>query len=234
MNKTAWIVISALCVLGLATLVILTKKDAVNVGTTDAATIVEAKGETIGDQVYGKKDAKVIVFEYADFQCPGCRAAHTNTKKIQEIYKDDVAFVFRNFPLTSIHPNALAAATVAEAAGLQGKYWEMNDLLFINQSIWESQDASRRGPTFESYAKQIGLDIVRYNADLPSTKIAEKIKTDQALAKKLNVDGTPTFYIGDKKIDASVANNVIQGDGTKMMDLIDQALRDAGETPPNR
>lgn len=234
MNRTAWIVIGALCVLGLGTLIFVTKKQAVNVDNVDPNVIVQASGDSIGDQVYGKKDAKVIVFEYADFQCPGCGGAHDNTPKIQELYKDKVAFVFRNYPLTSMHPNALAAATVAEAAGLQGKYWEMNNVLFSRRSQWVNLSADKRTETFVEFAKDVGLNTDRFNIDLASGKIQDKIQRDRALGDKVGVSGTPTFFVGKNKADKAATDDVIQKQGNLLMDMIDQALQDAGETPPAR
>ena len=120
--------------------------------------------------------AKVVVFEYADFQCPGCGAAFPQTKKIQSFYQDKVAFVFRNLPLTTIHPNAMAAAAVSEAAGLQGKYWEMHDLLFTSRDSWVDLTPGNRGSMFETFAKQLNLNIDQFRTDLSGTKVQEKIK----------------------------------------------------------
>lgn len=234
MNRTAWIVIGLLCILGIGGLVYMTKKDSVNVDTINPATIIEASETSIGDRVYGKKDAKVIVFEYADFQCPGCLGAHGNTPRIQELYKDKIAFVYRNFPLTSSHPNAMAAASVAEAAGLQNKYWEMNNLLFDRRSEWAELSSDTRGDKFLEFAGQLKLNIDQFKTDLAGSLVQKKIQTDRALGGKVNVSATPTFFIGDKQVDEATTANVISSDGSKLMDLIDEALKAAGETPPTR
>lgn len=234
MNRNSWLVIAIICVLGLGALIFLTKKDSVNTDNLDPSKILESSATSIGDHVYGKKDAKVVVFEYADFQCPGCGGAHTNTPRIQELYKDKVAFVFRNYPLITIHPNALAAASVAEAANLQGKYWEMNNLLFERRTDWVNLAADKRGDMFLTFASQLGLNIDQFKSDLTSSKIETKIRVDRSLGDKAGVSGTPSFHIGKNKMNSTIVDDVIKKEGTLLMDAIDQALKDAGETPPVR
>ena len=234
MNRTAWIVISVLVVLGLAGLVIVSKKDAVNVDGIDPYTVIQSTDGTIGDQTKGKKDAKVVVFEYADFQCPGCAGAHQNLPRIQALYEGSVLFVFRNFPLTSGHQNALAASTSAEAAGLQGKFWEMHDVLFSNQNEWQSLDAQKRNETFTAYAKQLGLNTDTFTNDLSNKAVQEKIRTDRALGAKVNVTETPTFIVNNEKVSSEIVTDLIQKGGDLFMDLLDAKLKEAGETPPAR
>lgn len=234
MNKTTWIIISVLCVLGLGALIVFTKKDAVNVDDLDPNAIISSAEGKIGDRVFGKADSKVVVYEYADFQCPGCAGAHPATQSIQQLYKDQVAFVYRNFPLTSAHPNALAAASAAEAAGQQNKFWEMVDLLFTNQNQWASASLDDRGKIFESYAEKLELNIDTWRSDQTSKIVQDKIARDRALGARKSVDSTPSFFVGSSKMSADVVNNVIQNDGALLMDKIDEALRSAGETPPTR
>lgn len=235
MDRTKWIAIVLLCAVGLGGLIYITKKDSVNVDTVDAAKIISSTSTVIGDHVYGKPDAKVVWFEYGDFQCPGCTAAAPNIKKIAEKYKDKAAFVFRNFPLTSAHPNALAASSTAEAASLQGKYWEMHDLLFTNHDEWATLSPDTRDEKFKSYAAQLGLNVDQFTADLTSSKVQRKVQTDRALGNKVNVTATPTLFIGAAKADGdTLTDNVINKDGALLMDKLDAALRAAGETPPAR
>ncbi len=234
MNRTAWIIIIAVCVLGLGSLVLYTKKDDINVDNIEPFSIVQSSGTTIGDHVYGKSDSKVVVYEYADFQCGGCAAADRNMSTIKTLYKDKVAFVFRNFPLTSGHPNALAAASAAEAAQYQGKYWEMNTLLFEKQSEWSSLSITDRGQAFVGYAKQLGLQENQFKTDLARKEIQDKITTDRALAGKINVNSTPTFYIGSVLLDTATTEDVIQKSGDLFMDKLDEALKKNNETPPAR
>lgn len=239
MNRTAWIVIVAACVLGLGTLIFFTKKDAVNVDDIDPASIVSGTETAIGDRVFGKTDAKVVVFEYADFQCPGCAGAFSTMSAVQEVYKDKIAFVFRNFPLTTIHPNALAAATVAEAAGEQGKFWEMHDLLFQNRDDWVNLSTDQRGSVFLGYAQQLNLDMNRFSTDQASSLVASKIDRDRALGGKANVSATPTIFIGSERVSDEILSggegtSIINGNGSAFMDKLDEALKAVGETPPSR
>ena len=234
MNRTAWIIIAAACVLGLGALVVSSKKDDVNIDALNPSSIILSENGSIGDRVFGNANAKVIVFEYADFQCPGCAGAFTNTSAIQKLYKDQVAFVFRHFPLTTIHPNALASATVAEAAGQQGKFWEMHDLLFEQREGWVNLTADQRGAVFLGYVTQLGLDVEKFKTDQASKIVSEKISRDQALGGKLNVNSTPSFFVGTAKADEKTVEDMIQSKGEKFMDMIDAALKAAGETPPIR
>lgn len=234
MNRTTWIVIIAIVILGLGGLIAFAKQGTTNVDNLDPTQIIQSEDGTIGDHTYGKSDSKVVVFEYADYQCPGCGAAYPATHAIQELYKDQVTFVFRNFPLTTIHPNALAASAVAEAAGLQGKFWEMHDLLFTQRDGWVNLTVTQRGDTFLSYAKQLNLDIDQFTSDQASQEVSDKISRDRSLGGKVGVDSTPSFFIGSEQMDSDTVDDVINGNGDKLMDKLDAALKAAGETPPTR
>ena len=238
MNRTAWLVIISLCVFGLGAIVVLSKKDETDVSQLNAFSILgtdsKNKPEAIGDHVYGNAKAKVVVYEYADFQCGGCAAANQQLPAVKERYKEKVAFVFRNFPLTNGHPNALAAATVAEAAGLQGKYWEMNNLLYSSQSEWSSLSAEQRTSAFEQYATQLGLNLDTFREDLKKSSIQEKIRTDRALGNKVSVTATPTLYINDQKVNDEITSKLINASTDEFTNALDTALKNAGETPPAR
>lgn len=232
MTKTRWIVFIAVCVAILGGLVIFSKKDDVNVNDIDASKVI-AETETVpGDHVWGNKDAKVVLVEYGDFQCPGCGGAYPNLKAIKETYKGEVAFVFRNLPLTSIHPNALAAATAAEAAGLQGKFWEMHDKLYDNQTLWSDTDASSRTDVFVGYANELGLNVDQFRTDLSNTKVTQKIARDRALANKLKLTGTPSLMIGETKLDEESTSDLIGEKGEKLKTKLNEALKSAGVEPP--
>lgn len=222
------------CIVTLGGLVLFSKKDSVNVNEIDPSQAVSETATAIGDQVYGDKSSKVVLIEYGDFQCPGCAAAYPNLKQIKETYKDQIAFIFRNFPLTAIHPNALAASTAAEAAGLQGKFWEMHDKLYENQDAWGTIEASKRTDIFAGYASDIGIDVNQFKEDLGDPKIAAKISRDRALGQKLNVDSTPTIYLGSTKLTDEETTDLVQKDGQKLMDKLDAALKAAGVEPPKR
>lgn len=202
MSKKAWIIFAAVCLVVLVGLVYVSSKDKVDVSNVSADTIQSASTQSgqISDQVFGNRDSKVVLIEYGDFQCPGCGSAHPVVKEVTEKYKDHVAFVFRNFPLASIHPNARAAAAAAEAAGLQGKYWEMHNILYENQDEWSSAGAENRTGFLTGYAKGLDLNVDTFKQDLASTKIGQKINFDQAVGKKISVNATPTFYLNGKKV----------------------------------
>lgn len=204
MSGKAWIIFGAICVVLFGGLVIWSGRDRVDVSGVDTDKIQAASENSgnIADHVYGNKDAKVVLMEYGDFQCPGCGGAHPTVKALSEKYKDQLAFVYRNFPLTSIHPNARAAAAAAETAGKQGKYWEMHNLLFETQDQWSSASAAERSGLFAGFAEQVGLKKDAFTAALSdeSSSINRKINFDIALGRKLNVSGTPTFYLNGKKL----------------------------------
>jgi protein-disulfide isomerase len=148
----------------------------------------------------GKAGAKVTVVEFGDYQCPACAAAYPILKQVLEQQyagNPDVNFVFRNFPLHQ-HPNAVPAAEAAEAAGEQGKYWEMHDLLYEHQSDWDVQ-VNPTG-TFVSYAQQLGLDANKFQADIEAKKFAAFIDADQQDGTALQVNATPTLYFNGEKL----------------------------------
>ena len=232
MDKIRWIIFGVICVLVLGGLVFLANKDKQDVSNINPSNIIASENGSIGDHVYGNKNSKVILFEYGDFQCPSCGAAFPQVKTIKEKYKDQIAFVFRNLPLTSIHPNALAAASAAEAAGKQGKFWEMHDQLYENQNSWSSASVETRNDIFEQYAQAVGLNMDQYRSDLTSKAVTEKISRDRAIASKLKAQSTPTFYLGDQLVVSDVNQNIVNGDGSQLMKLIDEKLKAAGVEPP--
>jgi protein-disulfide isomerase len=140
------------------------------------------------DHVKGSPNAAVTLVEYGDYQCPYCGAAHRSLKEVERIVGDDLRFAFRHFPLSQIHPLALPAAEAAEAAGAQGKFWEMHDMLYENQAHLEP-------PAILRYAGAIGLDLDRFAADLESGKHTTKIREDFMSGVRSGVNGTPTFFV---------------------------------------
>lgn len=231
MSKKTWIIF-VVVVIGLLTTLVISSRNAkpqIDVSSINENSIQSASkiNGNIADHVFGKADSKVLLVEYGDFQCPGCGTAHLRIKAITESYKDQLGFVFRNFPLTSIHPNAMAAAAAAEAAGLQGKYWEMYNNIYENQSEWENLAGSNRTDMFVSYAKTLGLDEAKLKTDIAGESINQKISFDEAIAKKINVNATPTFYLNGVNL-----TNDIWGSDAKLKTAIDNELTKAGITPP--
>ena len=203
MTKKAWIIFAAMCVGLIGGLIFLQQRNQIDVSSVDTTKAQPASSESgdISEHVYGNSNSKVLLVEYADFQCPGCNSSYPVTKKVIEKYKDKIGFIFRNYPLTSAHPNALAAAAAAESAGLQGKYWEMHNSLFENRASWVELSGSTRTENFVKLASDIkGLNVEKFKADLENPNIRKKIDYDMALGKKDSVGGTPAMYINGKDV----------------------------------
>jgi protein-disulfide isomerase len=228
MSKVRWIIFGAIIVLVLGGLVIYSRvsNPAIDVSKVDTNTILPATAQSgdIADHVFGNANSKVLFVEYGDFQCPSCGGAYAQVKAATEQYQDKVAFVFRNFPLTTIHANARAAAAAAEAAGLQGKYWEMHNMLYEGQADWENLTGDQRTSVFVSYASQLSLDQAKFKTDLAGSQVNKKISFDQALGNKVGVNATPTFYINGTKISDSDSGQIVQGSTTVLTGLFDKAL----------
>ena len=152
-----------------------------------------------GDQTKGDLTAPLTLVEYSDFQCPACRAYSSLLKQVKEEFDDKLLFVYRHFPLPN-HLNSVAAAGAAEAVGLQGKFWEMHDVIFENQKEWSEKPKTQAKELFTSYARELGLDMERFAVDWESKEIADKISNAQAEATRLKLNGTPTFFLNGKLI----------------------------------
>ncbi len=142
----------------------------------------------------GEATAAAVIVEFGDYQCPACGQAHPILKQFLKDHDDSVYFVFRHFPLTAVHQNANDAARSAEAAGKQGKYWEMHNILFERQKEWSSLSDARG--KFEQYAKELELDMDRFKAD--QGQAIGVVNTDAALGTKAGVQSTPTFFVNGK------------------------------------
>jgi protein-disulfide isomerase len=152
----------------------------------------------LSNNTIGTNSKGVTLLEYGDFQCPACAAYHPLIKDVVEKYQNDISFQFRNFPLQEIHQNARAASRAAEAAGKQNKYWDMHDLLYEQQKLWETSNTVTS--IFENFAKQIGLDIEKYKTDFASSEVNAIITADFNEGKKQGVNSTPTFFLQGKKL----------------------------------
>lgn len=229
MSKVGWIIFSVIVVMILGGLVAWARitNPPIDLSGIDNNSVIEGlpQNGTIADHTTGASAAKVLFIEYGDFQCPSCGGAHPNIRTLMDEYGDAVTFVFRNFPLTAIHPNARAAAGVAEAAGLQGKYWEMHDMLYDNQNAWSTLDASKRTDIFEGYANSIGLDLEKYRTDVAGAEVNKKISFDQALGKSVSVDATPTFFLNGEQLDEQAATGIVQGDLTAIKAKLDALVK---------
>ena len=206
------------CVVLLGGLIYLSNQGKLDVSNVDTNALQSANENNgnISDHTFGNAKSKVTLIEYGDFQCPGCGTAHPYIKSLTEKYKDQISFTFRNFPLTSMHPNALTAAAAAEAAGLQGKYWELHNTIFENQADWQSLSSDERTDYFVNLAKTAGLDANKFRTDFTTnTSINKKIKYDQALGKKVGVTGTPQFMLNGEHLDQYVKDGKIVPQGTE-------------------
>ena len=140
------------------------------------------------DHVRGAETGRVIV-EYGDYECPYSRAAFREIEHVEQRLGDGVRFAFRHFPLTDIHPHALAASAAAEAASLQGRFWEMHTLLFRRQEALEDAD-------LRSYAEELGLDVARFDSDRAGDPVLGRIARDvESGIATGEVRGTPTLFI---------------------------------------
>lgn len=228
MNKIGWIIFSAAVVAILGGLIVWARvtNPPIDISSVENNSIIAASNSNgnIGDHVTGSDANKLFLIEYGDYQCVYCSQAYPNVKTILEEYGDDLTFIFRNFPITTAHPNARAAAAVAEAAGLQGKFWEMHDKLYESQNDWSNLGIDQRTTTFSSYAKDMGLDLDKFTADLSSKPVSQKINFDLALGKHVGVSGTPAFFLNGEKLDDESAQSIVQGDLTAIKAKLDALI----------
>jgi protein-disulfide isomerase len=148
------------------------------------------------DHIQGPANAAVTLVEYGDYQCPYCGRAYPIIKEVRARMGDRLRFVFRNFPITTSHPNAEAAAEAAEAAGGQGIFWDMHDHLFENQERLGDRD-------LHEYAEQVGLDVDRFDNEMAEHVYADRVREDFMGGVRSGVNGTPTFYIDGARHDGS-------------------------------
>lgn len=178
------------------------------------------------NHTFGSGSTGVVLTEYGDFQCPACAQYFPILLQVKEKYKDHITFQFRHFPLESIHKNARAAARAAEAASNQGKFWEMHDQLFQNQTAW--QEASDPLSIFEGYAQNIGIeDLERFKTEMRGSDVNAVISADLAEGRRLGASSTPTFLLDGKLLDENPSPSL-----DAFSAIIDQAIRDKGSTPP--
>ena len=146
----------------------------------------------------GPASAPVHIEEFGDFECPPCGAFHPVLKEMHEEFGDRIQITFREFPLVPTHQHALAAASAAEAAALQGKFWEMHDMLYERQLKWKDTFDVR--PVFEGYAKEIGLDVERFQRDVGSSLVEQRIFQDGKRGHSLGVKGTPSVFMNGREV----------------------------------
>ncbi|MFA7309096.1 MAG: thioredoxin domain-containing protein [Patescibacteria group bacterium] len=155
------------------------------------------------DHALGPQDAPVTIIEYSDFQCPYCAQLEPVLNEIMQDYPNQIKLVYRHFPLEGIHPLATPSAIASEAAGKQGKFWEMHDLLFANQDTLDIG-------SFTSFAKLLQLDMSRFNSDSKNQSLMNRVKGGISEAKILNLSSTPTLFINDKKVVGAQSKELIE------------------------
>lgn len=196
---------------GIIAAVINKKAQEIDFTKYDANTIIGANEDNgnIADHVKGNADAPVVIFEYADYQCSGCASANPRVNKLVAEYDGKLAVVYRDF-LLSYHQNGTAAASAAEAAGLQGYWKEYADKLFANQSVWANASGDTRtemfADLFESVTNGQG-DREKFISDMGSAEVKKKIAFDTGISAKLDIPGTPAFFLDGERIDFSGAKN---------------------------
>ena len=213
--SVAGVVIGILVValLGVATYAIIDGNNkATDYNDYDFYSVIEANSNNgnIGDHVKGDPNAPVLIFEYADYQCPGCASINPRINKVVEQLDGKLAVVYRNY-LLSYHQNGTAAASAAEAAGLQGYWKEYADKLFSEQSEWEYADASERTELFNKYFEEVTNgrgDLEKFNSDIASENVSKKINFDMGIGKRIDVQATPAFYVDGQWIKWSEAGEV--------------------------
>jgi len=162
------------------------------------------------DHIRGARDAPVTLVEYGDFQCPPCRQADGVVRELLQVFGDDLRLVWRHLPSPHFHPDARLAAEAAEAAAVQGAFWELHDTLLAHQQELRPLDLVR-------YAKDVELDLEPFREALTRHRYAGRVAEDIATAEASGVTGTPTFFINGKR-----------HDGAYDIDTLASALRDAG------
>lgn len=192
MNKRFMIILAA-CAVVFIGLVIFSKRDA------KAPENGGDNSSQLSNHTIGQGTAGVTLTEYGDFECPACYQYYPLVKAVKEKYGDRIKFQFRHFPLTEIHQNALISARAAEAAGLQGKFFEMHDKLYETQPNWK--DSTNPAQIFEDYAAQLSLNVDKFREDMKSEAVNRTVQADRAEAKRLGYSSTPTFEINGAQIE---------------------------------
>lgn len=229
LEKFKWVIFAVIVTGILATLIVFSDSSKIDTNkiNVNAIQVASEDNGNIADHVFGKVGSKVTLIEYGDYQCPGCGSINPSIESVIHQYKDQIQFVFRNFPLPTSHANAKAAAAAVEAAGLQGKYWEMHTKVYASQSEWESLSGTNRTNFFANSATDMGLDANKFKTDMASSAIDAKINLDREIGMKAGVDSTPSFYLNGTRLDSKV-----WGEMSKLKDVIGAELTKAGIALP--
>lgn len=195
-QKIFWAVLGLILVLVVAGAAWWASRGAVAPTTSTGAL---AAPVTADDWRKGAASSTVTIVEYSDFECPACATYYPLLNQLVSDFPEQVAVVYRHFPL-SYHQSGQLSARFAEAAGRQGKFWEMHNLLFDNQTTWTKNSAAANEALFKTYAKQIGLDLVRLEADLVDAGLAAAVEADYQSGERSGVNATPSLFLNGQKI----------------------------------
>lgn len=204
MNR--FVIIMGVLVLGFIGFIVMTREE---------ASVVQGEQSS---HITGEGTSGVVLREFADFQCPACGQYFPIIDAVKEAYGDEVSFQFSHFALLGSFPNSMAAHLAAEAAGNQGKFFEMHNLIFERQQNWSTSNSAQ--DIFESYAQEIGLDMEQYRNDYADPATRAVINADIAVGRELGVTGTPTFFINNEKIENPTSPD-------EFFQVIDTAIEEA-------
>ncbi len=171
--------------------------------------------DTTDDPMKGNPDAKIVIVEFADFQCPFCFQAFPVMRELMDTYQDDVKFVYRDFPITDSHPQAEKAAEAGECAQAQDRFWEMHDKMFLNQ-------ADLTVPALKEYAEEIGLDTDLFDQCLDSGTFETEVAQDFSDGIAAGVTGTPTFFINGRPFTGTISYDSLAQIIEQLIDLQSQ------------
>lgn len=160
------------------------------------------------DHVRGDPSTPVSIVVYADFQCPACATEHQDMTRIWPQLRDRAHLVFRHFPITASHPHSWKASLYAEAAGKQGRFWEMHDYLFATQGIWST--LSFADDEFDSYALELNLDLDQLHADIAADETVLKVRNDQRGGNASGVRSTPAVFINGRQLARPTSDRIIE------------------------
>lgn len=195
-NAVLWIVFTAVIVgiIFMAARLGTPQVEPVAIEDVEAVTKIQPDDNVLGDPA----NTDLVLIEYSDFQCPACASYFQIIKQLKEEFGDQLTFVYRHFPLRTIHPNAQRAAQAAEAAGNQDKFFEFHDLLFERQADWSTSTSAQK--SFEEYATELGLDLELFKSDVRDREVILRVNTDFSEAEALQVNSTPTFFLNGEKL----------------------------------
>jgi len=165
---------------------------------TETSTISLSQPATAQDHSKGAEDAAFTLVEYSDFECPACATRAPILEQLLHEFPNDVRVIYRHFPLTSIHDNTMLAAKATEAAAIQGKFWDMHDVLFNTQQQWSIEENPQE--YFTKLANSIGLNTEQFTTDITSQVVENAVKEDTKEAEKMKLPGTPSFFLNGQKI----------------------------------